>query len=120
MNIETFEALVMSAIESLPRHFLDRMDNLDIVIEDEPSQRQLAEANMNPSDSMYGLYEGVALTEEGNGGSIWPNKITIFRRPLESDFTCPEELEEEVRKTVIHEIAHHFGILDDRLEEFGI
>ncbi len=90
-----------------------------MVIEDEPSHRQLVENGLGPDETLYGLYEGVPRTEWGADWAMIPNRISLFRLPLEEDFPDPLELEDEVRRTVVHELAHHLGIDDDRLEELG-
>jgi predicted Zn-dependent protease with MMP-like domain len=105
-----FEELVERALASLPEAAQRLLDNVAIVIEDEP---------LDPAEDLYGLYEGIALTEYAADWVPFPNKITLFRLPLEEDFPDPLELEEEVRITVIHELAHHLGIDEDRLEELG-
>ena len=91
-----------------------------IVIDDEPTRDQLAENDLDPDDTLYGLYEGVPRTEYGADWLVAPNRITLFRLPLEEDFPDPDDLAEEVRITVIHELAHHLGIDDDRLGELGV
>ena len=91
-----------------------------IVIDDEPTRDQLAENDLDPDDTLYGLYEGVPRTEYGADWLVAPNRITLFRLPLEEDFPDPDDLADEVRITVIHELAHHLGIDDDRLGELGI
>jgi predicted Zn-dependent protease with MMP-like domain len=90
-----------------------------IVIEDDPTPEQLRENGLEPWDAMYGLYEGVPRTDYGADWAQVPNRISLYRRPLEEDFPDPAELEAEVRMTVLHELAHHLGIDDDRLEELG-
>jgi len=91
-----------------------------IVIDDLPSRDQLRDNELDPDDTLYGLYEGVPRTEYGADWVAAPNRITLFRLPLEEDFPDPDDLADEVRITVIHELAHHLGIDDDRLEELGI
>ncbi len=120
MNKETldFYELVERALEGLPPELAALLENVAIVVDDWPEySTPLAPAH--PVDTLYGLYEGVPLTERSWGYS-WalPDKITIFRGPLERDFPR-EELEEQVRITVVHEVAHHFGFEEDRLEELG-
>ena len=114
-----FERLVDRAVADIPEPYRDALQEVAIVIEDEPSPEQLAENNLEPDDGLYGLYEGVPRTEYAADWSASPNRITLFRLPLEDDFPDVEELEEEVRMTVLHELAHHLGIDDDRLDELG-
>ena len=89
-------------------------------MDDEPTAEQRRENDLADDEMLYGLYEGVPRTEYGADWSGAPNRITLFRLPLEEDFADPAELAEEVRITVIHELAHHLGIDDDRLDELGV
>jgi predicted Zn-dependent protease with MMP-like domain len=115
-----FEELVERALAGIPMPFAAALDEVAVVIEDAPTRAQLR-ANELPDDEwLYGLYEGVPRTEWGADWAAAPNKISLFRFPLESDFADPDELEDEVRITVIHELAHHLGIDDDRLHELGV
>ena len=107
------------ALAAIPQPYRDALREVAIVIEDEPTREQLVENDLEPSDTMYGLYEGVPRTEYGADWVASPNRITLFRLPLEDDFPDPIELETEVRLTVLHELAHHLGIDDDRLDELG-
>jgi predicted Zn-dependent protease with MMP-like domain len=90
-----------------------------VVIEDEPSVDQLRGSGLGPNDSLYGLYEGVSPTVYGADLVPFPNKITLFRLPLEEDFPDPEDLAREVQRTVVHEIGHHAGIDEQRLHLLG-
>ena len=116
----TFERLVDRALAGIPSPFREHLAEVAIVIEDEPSDRQLIENGLGPDETLYGLYEGVPRTEWGADWAMVPNRISLFRLPLEEDFPDPAELEDEVRRTVVHELAHHLGIDDDRLEELGL
>ena len=115
-----FERLVDRALAAIPSPFREHLAEVAIVIDDEPSADQLRENGMAPDESLYGIYEGVPITEYGADWVAMPNRITLFRLPLEEDFPDPEDLADEVRITVIHELAHHLGIDDDRLDELGI
>ena len=113
-----FYELVERALEELPPELSVLLENVAIVVDEWPDYSTPLVAD-DPEDTLYGLYEGVPLTERGWGYSgVLPDKITIFRGPLERDFE-PDELEEQVRITVVHEIAHYFGFDEDRLEELG-
>jgi predicted Zn-dependent protease with MMP-like domain len=106
-----FEDRVRSALDSLPTDLREAMSNVEIVVEDE-----------NPEDpDLFGLYLGVPLVDRGEGyAGALPDKIAVYRIPLEEEFGHdPELLEDEIRITVVHEIAHHFGIDEDRLAELG-
>ena len=115
-----FEALVDRALAGIPAPFRAALGEVAIVIEDEPTADQLRDNGLRPDETLYGLYEGTPATEWGADWVPAPNKITLFRLPLEEDFPDPVELEEEVRLTVVHELAHHLGIDDDRLDELGV
>jgi predicted Zn-dependent protease with MMP-like domain len=106
-----FEAHVRAALDSLPPELQRAMSNVEIVVEEENAEEP----------DLYGLYLGIPLTERGEGyAGVLPDKIAIYRIPLEEEFgDDPEVLEEEIRITVVHEIAHHFGIDEDRLAELG-
>jgi predicted Zn-dependent protease with MMP-like domain len=114
-----FEQLVDRALAAIPDPYREALNEVAVVVEDAPSAEQLRENDLEPWDSMYGLYEGVPRTDYGADWATSPNRITLFRLPLEEDFEDRRELEEEVRMTVLHELAHHLGIDDDRLDELG-
>jgi predicted Zn-dependent protease with MMP-like domain len=115
---QDFYELVERALEELPPELAELLDNVAIVVEDWPDySTPLVGGEKN--DVLYGLYEGVPLTQRSAGYyGFLPDKITIFRGPLERDFP-QDELEEQVRITVVHEIAHHFGFGEDRIKELG-
>ena len=115
----SFEALVDRAIAAIPAPYSAALREVAIVIEDEPSEAQLEDNGLDLDDSMYGLYEGVPRTDYAADWAASPNRITLFRVPLEEDFADPAALEKEVRMTVLHELAHHLGIDDHRLDELG-
>ena len=115
-----FERLVARALAGIPAPFREALGEVAIVIDDEPTPQQRRENELADDEMLYGLYEGVPRTEYGADWSGVPNRITLFRLPLEEDFADPTELAEEVRITVIHELAHHLGIDDDRLDELGL
>jgi predicted Zn-dependent protease with MMP-like domain len=114
-----FERLVDRAIAGIPAPYSEALREVAIVIEDEPSDEQLEENGLELDETMYGLYEGVPRTDYAADLAIYPNRITLFRLPLEEDFPDRFELQDEVRMTVLHELAHHLGIDDDRLDELG-
>ena len=96
------------------------LDNVDVVVEDEPTPEQIGRRDAD-EETLFGLYEGVPLTERGSGYSlVLPDKITIFRGPLERAFDSPAEIAREVRITVVHELAHHLGFEEGRLDELGL
>ena len=110
-----FARLVARALDELPAEFRERMRNIEIVVEDEPSSEQL-----RGDGELLGLYEGVPLTDRGAMEPYVPDRISIFRGPIERISASPRRQAEIVRDTVVHEIAHHFGISDTRLGELGL
>lgn len=111
-----FDRLVDRAVGSLPPPLLARLDNIEVTVEDVPPEDALESGD---EVVLLGLYQGVPRTERDWGGAMLPDRITIFRRPLELRARDRHELADLVRETVVHEIAHHFGIDDDRLDEMG-
>ena len=107
------------ALDSLPAGAQQLLENVAIVIEDEPSAEQLRGSETPPGESLYGLYEGVSGIYYASDWAQVPNKISIFRLPLEEDFPDPEELSHEVRETVLHELGHHAGLDEGGLREVG-
>ena len=121
MDSQRFEQLVIRAIESLPGEFRDRLDNIDIVIADRPSLEQLESLGGRRGETLLGLYEGVPLIHRHGGyGMVAPDKITVFKKAIEAVCRNDTQVISEVRRVVLHEIAHHFGIDDDRLRELGM
>jgi predicted Zn-dependent protease with MMP-like domain len=114
-----FENLVADALDALPAEFARLLENVAVVIADEPSPEQRRENDLGEGDSLYGLYEGVSGVTYGADHALFPNKITLFRLPLEEDFADPRELAREVQRTVVHELAHHAGISDAALRQRG-
>jgi predicted Zn-dependent protease with MMP-like domain len=117
---DRFERLVERALDAIPQPFRAALDEVAIVIEEDVTPEQLGVSGLEPDDALYGLYEGVPRTAWGADMAPFPNKISLFRRPLEEDFPDPDELADEIRVTVVHELAHHLGIDDDRLDELGL
>ena len=118
MDRERFERLVVQAIESLPDEFRERLENIDGGVEERPARAQVISSGLSRGDTLLGLYEGVPLTWRGaRYGMVVPDKITIFQKPIESRCRNNAQVVAEVRSVVLHEIAHHFGISDARLEQ---
>jgi predicted Zn-dependent protease with MMP-like domain len=115
-----FERLVERALAGIPSPFRESLREVAIVIDDEPTAEQLSRDESDGGDTLYGLYEGVPRTEWGADWHPEPNRIVLFRLPLEADFADPDELADEVWVTVVHELAHHLGIDDERLHALGV
>jgi len=117
MDDRTFERCVRRAVEGLPERFKEALDNIEIVIEDYADDDLLEELGMEPP--LLGLYQGIPLTERQHDDILLPDKISIYRGELLDLGLTREELVEEIRITVLHEIGHYFGLDDDTLEELG-
>jgi predicted Zn-dependent protease with MMP-like domain len=119
MERRAFESLVQGAIQDLPEEFRTRLQNVEVIIEDHPSADLLKRMEVEEDETLYGLYEGVPLTERGFDAPLYPDRIWIFQRPIEEICERDEDVQEEVRITILHEVAHFFGMDDDYLEELG-
>jgi predicted Zn-dependent protease with MMP-like domain len=111
-----FEELVGEALDDLPQSLLEDSENVVVLVEDSPP---VGSSTDPEGESLFGLYEGVAHTERGIDAPFLPDRITLFRLPLASACSDEDELFEEIRVTLVHEFAHHFGIDDERLDELG-
>jgi len=109
MTQEEFEQLVKEGIDAIDEKFLQKLKNVEIVIEDDPTPFQLEKLRLRGA-LLFGLYEGVPLTEREQYGQVLPDKISIFKNPIEKVFSKPEDIRKAVKDTVWHEIAHHFGM----------
>jgi predicted Zn-dependent protease with MMP-like domain len=113
-----FRRLVAEAVDTIPRRFRRHLKNIAIVVEDEPSPGLLAEMEIEPPDTLFGLYQGVPLTERRwDYGNTLPDRITIFQFPIEDVSETEEDVVTEVGETLIHEVGHFFGLSEDELEE---
>jgi predicted Zn-dependent protease with MMP-like domain len=120
MERKAFEGLIRDAIRELPEEFRKRLQNVAIMIEDYPSEELVQEMDLSPDDTLFGLYEGVPLTERGFFDQpLHPDRILIFQRAIEDECDSVEEIKEELKITLVHEVAHFFGLSDDYLEELG-
>ena len=121
MERERFRELVAEAVESLPNALMDQIDNVEIIIERRPSVEDLITGGVPPGHTLLGLYHGIPLTERGEFYNlVLPDKISIYQETIEAMCRSDDEVRAEVRNTVLHEIAHYFGIDDDRLHELGL
>ena len=118
MERAEFEELVARAVNNLPEEFQDRLENVDIVVADQPTRYQLSKSDIEPGNILLGLYEGIPQTERGSHyGMVPPDKITIFQKSIEAAYHGEHQITREIERVVRHEIAHHFGIGDARLDE---
>lgn len=113
----TFEDLVAEALDSLPPDIAEMLDNVEVVVEDEPPVGYLA--GLPRGHTLFGLYHGVPLTKRGVYDRALPDKISIYKGPITRSARTPVRIREQVRRTVIHEIGHYFGLDEDRLHELG-
>lgn len=115
-----FEGLVAEALESIPEPFRSRLENVAVVVEEAPSRELLASMGLPPGETLLGLYDGIPLTERGDWYNLTsPDRIVIYRKPTLEIAATAEEIREEVRRTVLHEVAHFYGLGDDDLDEMG-
>ena len=115
-----FERLVAQAVESLPRKFLTRLENVDVVVEEEPTEEDLELAGIEPGGTLLGLYHGVPQSQRGPWyGNLLPDRIVIYQRPIEAVARDRREIRKEVRITIMHEIGHYFGLAEDDLADAG-
>ena len=118
MDRAAFERLVVEATTLIPKRFRREMKNIAVVVEEEPSAALLAEMEIEPPDSLYGLYQGTPLTERSWGfGNSLPDKVTIFQLPIEEDCDDEDEIRAVIGETLIHEIGHYFGLSEEEIEE---
>jgi predicted Zn-dependent protease with MMP-like domain len=121
MNRDRFRDLVAEALAGIPEPFHRHLDRVEVVVEDEPSAELLRDMGLHPRrDTVFGLYEGIPLNERGlDDQPSLPDRITIFYRPLVRGFRTPAAIRREIRKTVVHELGHFFGLDDDDIEAEG-
>lgn len=120
ISAKKFEALVVQALEELPKFFQERLENIEILIADWPTEEELEAAGIEPDELLLGLYQGIPLTERTSDyGLVLPDTITLYRGCIAEACDTPAEIMAEVQQTVKHEIAHYFGISDERLEQLG-
>lgn len=120
MTREEFEKLVNEGIRAIPKRFLKKIDNVDIVIEEEPTPFQLKKIKTQRNSIIFGLYEGVPQTQRWHYGQVLPDKITIFKKPIEKVAQSKKEINEIIKNTIWHEIAHHFGINEKKVRELEL
>jgi predicted Zn-dependent protease with MMP-like domain len=117
---EEFEDAVLSALKKLPKVLKNKMENIDVVIEEEASREILEDMGLRSPRDLLGLYQGIPFDRRGfYYGNVLPDKITLFKSPIESICGNREQVEKKVREVVIHEVGHYFGLGDERLEELG-
>jgi predicted Zn-dependent protease with MMP-like domain len=117
MTRERFTELVEEALRGIPRRFRDAMKNVAVVVEDEPSPELLDELEMEPDDTLFGLYHGTPLTQRDSSyGNALPDRISIYQLPIEDACEDDEDIRQCVAETVIHEFGHYFGLSEEEIE----
>lgn len=117
---EEFEQLIVQALDALPEFFQQKLQNVEVIVADWPTESECQSVGLKPNQLLFGLYQGIPLTHRtSNYGLVLPDKITIYRLPIESVCRSQQQIIDQVQHTVKHELAHHFGISDDRLRELG-
>jgi predicted Zn-dependent protease with MMP-like domain len=115
---QKFEKLVAEAIELIPARFRREMKNIAVVVEDEPSEELLEEMEIEPPDSLYGLYQGTPLPERTWGyGNTLPDRVTLFKGVIEEDCETEDDVRDCIGETLIHEVGHYFGLSEEEIEE---
>jgi predicted Zn-dependent protease with MMP-like domain len=118
MTREAFEKLVAEAGTLIPARFRTEIQNLALVVEDEPATDLLEEMGIEPPDTLYGLYQGTPLTERHwSTGNDLPDRITIYQRPIEEDAEDDEDARDMIAETLIHELGHYFGLSEEEIED---
>lgn len=121
MNRHRFGRLVARALRTLPAEFRARIENVEILIETEPSPQLLRELGVAPGHTLFGLYQGIPLTQRNSGYSmVLPDRLTIYQQPIEQACVTDWQVGHQVQKTVVHEVAHYFGISDEELQAWGV
>ena len=115
---EDFDQLVTKAMNELPQEYIEGLENVAIVYADWPDEHQAQKSDLKPGNLLLGLYEGIPLTQRGNGYTfVLPDKITLFKTPIMMVSHNDEELAEQVKRTLWHEIAHYYGLNHHRIDE---
>ncbi len=118
MTRARFEELVAEAVRTIPRRFRDHMKNIAVIVEDEPSGDLLEEMDVEPPDTLLGLYQGTPLTERPwDYGNVLPDRILIFQGPIEDECDSAEEVVATIGETIIHEVGHYFGLSEDEIQD---
>jgi len=118
LSRESFERLIQQALEDLPEEFASRLENVALVVEEEPDAKVLEQMGFDPeeeADELFGLYQGTPLVERDTGYADVPDRIVIYMGPILRSCRSPREVVREIRNTVIHEIGHHFGLSDEEM-----
>ena len=120
LSREEFRQSVAQAVASLPSRVMEHLSNIDVVVKARPTSEELAMAGTDPGETLFGLYTGIPLTKRSSSyGMVLPDKITLYQRSIEEGCRTKEEVQAQIRKTLLHEIGHHFGLSEEELEQAG-
>jgi len=120
LSQEEFDRIVKQAIKRIPREFREHLENIVIAVQKRPSRALLQEVGLSPHETLLGLYRGVSLERRSiTAPPLFPDTIFLFQEPLEEMCSSIEEMKQQIEKTVVHEIAHYFGISEERLADLG-
>ena len=115
---KAFEGIISNAIDAIPEQYFKHLNNVAFVMENEPTPEQREKLQLHCNQSLFGLYEGIPLTKRGNGYNlVLPDKITVFKHPIEAHSTSHQDMQQLVNKTVWHEVAHFYGLDHDRIHK---
>jgi predicted Zn-dependent protease with MMP-like domain len=118
---DSFYKLVEDALCDIPEPFVSKLENVAVVVEDEPTDELLSSLGIPAGETLFGLYDGIPLTDRGEAYNLVPpDRILIFRKPILEACSSPEEIREQVRTTVLHEVAHYYGISEEELAKMGL
>jgi predicted Zn-dependent protease with MMP-like domain len=117
---EVIEQIINQAIKNLPKPYVDHLENVAFIVEDEPSPAQRQLLKLRADQTLFGLYEGVPLSQRHGAVKLLPDKITIFQKPLEMASNSINELTNRVSRTVWHEVAHYYGLDHKRIKELEL
>jgi predicted Zn-dependent protease with MMP-like domain len=119
MRRPQFERIVAQALDGLPEEVLAAMENLEVTIENEPSDQVREEFALADDETLFGIYQGTPLVDRGFNEPLLPDRIILYQTPLEDTFPRRDELVAEIRRTVIHEVAHYLGMEEDEIDDLG-
>lgn len=115
---EEFESFVSAGMDAIPPKYIHNLSNIFFTTQDKPTEEQRVKLKLSNHETLFGLYEGVPLTRRGTGYNlVLPDKITIFKEPMEAAFDTPEQVKEQVRHTVWHEVAHYYGLNHEQIRK---
>jgi predicted Zn-dependent protease with MMP-like domain len=120
IGIREFRRIAVEALTEIPEEFLEKLENVEVWVEEEPDPELLSEMGLDARETLFGVYQGLPLGEQSFfQAPVLPNRIILYRQPILEVCQTRAEVQEQIRKTVVHEIAHHFGFSEDRLRELG-